>query len=130
MVELLLYAYARGIRALAHDRRGACEDEVAFRVVAAHHVREHTTVARFRQRHQDALAELFGEALSPEAPSRLCATATVESKRGGIAVIREIRITVSTARVRLLILRSGPWAARSLAGPRFDRRGGADRFRG
>src|SRR3954449_2422005 len=115
---------------LARDRTRACEGTSPFASSRASGFREHTTVARFRQRHQDALAEVFAEALSPEAPSRLCATATMESKRGGIAVIREIRITVSTARVRLLILRSGPWAARSFAGPRFDRRGGADGFRG
>jgi hypothetical protein len=42
---------------------------VAFRVVAAHQVPDHTTIARFRQRHQDALAGLFGEVLA------LCADA-------------------------------------------------------
>jgi transposase len=62
MVALLLYAYARGIRSSRAIER-ACEDDVGFRVVAAQHVPDHTTIARFRQRHEDALAEVFGEAL-------------------------------------------------------------------
>jgi transposase len=68
MVALLLYAYARGIRSSRTIER-ACEEDVAFRVVAAHQVPDHTTIARFRQRHQDALAGLFGEVLA------LCADA-------------------------------------------------------
>jgi transposase len=68
MVALLLYAYARGIRSSRMIER-ACEEDVAFRVVAAHQVPDHTTLARFRQRHQDALAGLFGEVLA------LCAEA-------------------------------------------------------
>ena len=68
MVALLLYAYARGIRSSRTIER-ACEEDVAFRVIAAHQVPDHTTIARFRQRHQDALAELFGEVLA------LCAEA-------------------------------------------------------
>jgi transposase len=68
VVALLLYAYARGIRSSRAIER-ACEEDVAFRVVAAHQVPDHTTIARFRQRHQDALAGLFGEVLA------LCADA-------------------------------------------------------
>src|ERR687888_574757 len=65
MVALLLYAYARGTRSSRAIER-ACEEDVAFRVIAAHQVPDHTTIARFRQRHQDALAGVFGEVL------RLC----------------------------------------------------------
>src|SRR4051794_27357834 len=68
MVALLLYAYARGIRSSRAIER-ACEENVAFRVVAAHLVPDHTTIARFRQRHQDALTGLFAEVLA------LCADA-------------------------------------------------------
>src|SRR5919201_3240413 len=68
MVALLLYAYARGVRSSRAIER-ACEEDVAFRVLAAHQVPDHTTIARFRQRHQDALAGLFGEVLA------LCADA-------------------------------------------------------
>jgi transposase len=65
MVALLLYAYARGTRSSRAIER-ACEEDGAFRVIAAHQVPDHTTIARFRQRHQDALAGVFGEVL------RLC----------------------------------------------------------
>src|SRR5918993_904082 len=62
MVALLLYAYARGQRSSRGIERW-CEEDVACRVIAANQVPDHTTVARFRQRHQDALAGLFGEML-------------------------------------------------------------------
>jgi transposase len=62
MVALVLYAYARAIRSSRGIER-ACVENVAFRVVAAHQVPDHTTIARFRQRHQDALAGVFGEVL-------------------------------------------------------------------
>jgi transposase len=68
MVAVLLYAYARGTRSSRAIER-ACEEDVAFRVIATHHVPDHTTIARFRQRHQDALAGVFGEVL------RLCVDA-------------------------------------------------------
>ena len=68
MVALLLYAYARGQRSSRGVERGCIED-IAYRVIAANRVPDHTTIARFRQRHQDALAGLFGEVLG------LCARA-------------------------------------------------------
>ena len=46
MVALLLYAYARGIRSSRTIER-ACGEDVAFRVIAAHQVPDHTTIARF-----------------------------------------------------------------------------------
>jgi transposase len=60
MVGLLLYAYARGIRSSRVIER-ACEEDVAFRVLAAQQRPDHATIARFVERHQDALAGLFGE---------------------------------------------------------------------
>jgi transposase len=66
MVALLLYAYARGTRSSRQIERG-CEEDVAFRVLAAQQRPDHATIARFVERHQDAIADLFGEVL------RLCA---------------------------------------------------------
>ena len=63
MVALLLYAYARGIRSSRVIER-ACEEDVAFRVLAAQQRPDHATIARFIERHQDAIAGLFGEVLS------------------------------------------------------------------
>src|SRR3954470_19430681 len=62
MVALLLYAYARGIRSSRVIERGCIED-VAFRVVAAQQRPDHATIARFIERHETALAGLFGEVL-------------------------------------------------------------------
>ena len=68
MVALLLYAYARGQRSSRAIER-ACVEDVAYRVIAANQVPDHCTVARFRQRHEAALAGLFGDVLA------LCADA-------------------------------------------------------
>src|SRR5829696_3365512 len=62
MVALLLYAYAKGQRSSRVIER-ECVEDIAYRVIAANQRPDHTTVARFRQRHQDALAGLFGEVL-------------------------------------------------------------------
>jgi transposase len=63
MVALVLYAFARGIRSSRAIERG-CEEDVAFRVLAAQQRPDHATIARFVERHQDAIAGLFGEVLS------------------------------------------------------------------
>ena len=62
MVALLLYAYAIGERSSRRIERKLNED-IAFRVISANQRPDHTTIARFRVRHQDALAELFTEVL-------------------------------------------------------------------
>jgi transposase len=63
MVALLLYAYARAIRSSRVIERG-CDEDVAFRVMAAQQRPDHATIARFVERHQDAIAALFGEVLT------------------------------------------------------------------
>ena len=62
MVSLLLYAYARGERSSRGIER-KCVEDVAYRVIAAQHKPDHATIARFRARHEDALAELFSSVL-------------------------------------------------------------------
>jgi transposase len=78
MVALLLYAYAKGQRSSRVIER-ACVEDIAYRVIAANAVPDHTTIARFRQRHEAALAELFGEVLG------MCAEAGL-AKVGLIAI--------------------------------------------
>src|SRR6187200_1322610 len=63
MVAVLVYAYARGIRSSRMIER-ACEEDVAFRVLAAQQRPDHATIARFVQRHENAIAGLFGEVLT------------------------------------------------------------------
>ena len=62
MVSLLLYAYAVGERSSRKIER-RCAEDIAFRVIAANQAPDHTTIARFRARHADELAELFTEVL-------------------------------------------------------------------
>src|SRR3954466_3382818 len=62
MVALFVYAYAIGVRSSrAIERR--CHDDVAFRVITANQAPDHATIARFRVRHEAAIAELFSEVL-------------------------------------------------------------------
>src|SRR3954462_11732138 len=63
LVALFVYAYATGVRSSrAIERR--CHDDVAFRVITANHMPDHATIARFRVRHEAAIACLFGEVLA------------------------------------------------------------------
>src|SRR5579863_9192082 len=62
MVALLLYAYCKGQRSSRVIER-ECVEDVAYRVIAANQRPDHTTIARFRQRHETALADLFGQVL-------------------------------------------------------------------
>jgi transposase len=68
MVALVLYAYARGVRSSRAIER-ACVEDVAYRVLAAQQKPDHATLARFVERHQEALAGVFGSVLG------LCARA-------------------------------------------------------
>lgn len=62
MLAVLLYAYCTGERSSRRVERRLCED-VGYRVVAANQQPDHATIARFRARHQDAIAGLFGQVL-------------------------------------------------------------------
>lgn len=78
MVALLVYAYAIGVRsARGIERR--CREDVAFRVICANQTPDHATIARFRARHEDAIAGLFAGVLE------LCARAGLV-KVGVVAV--------------------------------------------
>ncbi len=68
MVGLILYAYARGMRSSRAIER-ACVEDIAYRVIAAQRKPDHATIARFVERHQTALADVFGAVLG------LCAQA-------------------------------------------------------
>jgi transposase len=68
MVALFAYAYAIGERSSRGIER-RCREDVAFRVVCANQIPDHATIARFRVRHEAALADLFGGVLG------LCAEA-------------------------------------------------------
>jgi transposase len=68
LLGVLLYAYAIGVRSSRQIQR-RCVEDLAFRVLAGHQLPDHVTIARFRVRHQQALAGFLVESL------RLCAAA-------------------------------------------------------
>src|SRR6266540_6960775 len=68
MVTLFAYAYAVGERSSRGIER-RCREDVAFRVICANQAPDHATIARFRVRHEQALADIFGQVLG------LCAQA-------------------------------------------------------
>jgi transposase len=102
MVALLLYGYAIGERSSRRLER-RCVEDVATRVICANQAPDHTTIARFRQRHETALAELFGEVLALCAESglvrvgviavdgtKVAANAAVQATRDYEQIAREI----------------------------------------
>jgi len=68
MLTLLAYAYSVGERSSRQVER-RCREDIAFRVICANQIPDHATIARFRVRHEAALADLFGQVLG------LCADA-------------------------------------------------------
>jgi transposase len=76
MVALLLYAYAVGERSSRQIER-RCQEEVPFRVIAANRAPDHTTIARFRARHDERLADLFVQVLAMCAKAGMVRVGTV-----------------------------------------------------
>ncbi len=62
LLGVLVYGYCVGERSSRRIEARLVED-VAFRVLAANQRPDHATLARFRVRHQDAIAELFAQLL-------------------------------------------------------------------
>ena len=88
MVALLLYAYCLGERSSRRIER-LCERDVAFRVITANHVPDHTTIARFRQGNGKELEGLFVETL------RLCAEAGLV--KAGLVALDGTKIKANAA---------------------------------
>jgi transposase len=68
LLGVLLYGYALGVRSSRQLER-CCREDLAFRVLAGNQLPDHVTIARFRVRHEQALAGFLVESL------RLCAAA-------------------------------------------------------
>jgi transposase len=68
LLGVLLYGYCLGVRSSRQLER-RCHEDIAFRVLAANQTPDHVTIARFRVRHEQALAGFFVESL------KLCAAA-------------------------------------------------------
>lgn len=63
MVALLLYSYAVGERSSRGIER-RCREDVPTRVICANRSPDHTTISRFRARHEAALARTFTQILA------------------------------------------------------------------
>src|ERR671930_947257 len=68
LLGVLLYGYCLGVRSSRQIER-RCVEDIAFRVLAANQTPDHVTIARFRVRHEAALAGFLVESL------KLCAAA-------------------------------------------------------
>jgi transposase len=62
LLALLVYGYCQGVRSSRQIER-LCEVDVAFRVICAQDVPDHSVIARFRQAHQQSFADLFVQVL-------------------------------------------------------------------
>jgi transposase len=68
LLAVLLYAYCTGVRSSRQIER-RCHEDIAFRILSANSTPDHVTIARFRVRHEQALAGLLVASL------KLCAAA-------------------------------------------------------
>jgi transposase len=78
LLTLLIYAYACGERSSRRIER-LCATDVAFRVICGQDGPDHAVIARFRQTHAEAFAELFTQVL------RLCRAAGL-ARLGTVAI--------------------------------------------
>jgi transposase len=62
LLGVLLYGYCSGVRCSRQLER-RCTEDLAFRVLAGNQTPDHVTIARFRVRHQQALAGFLVESL-------------------------------------------------------------------
>jgi len=93
MIALLLYCWSRGVRSSRAIER-ACVEDVACRVIAAHQHPDHATIARFVERHERALGDLFGEVLA------LCADAGLATV--GVIAIDGTKVCANASRDRTM----------------------------
>jgi len=89
LLALLVYAYAVGERSSRRIER-LCHDHVAFRVLCAQDAPDHTTIARFRSRHEALFTDLFAQVL------RLCSAAGMV--KVGVVSVDGTKIAADAAR--------------------------------
>jgi transposase len=102
MVSLLLYAYSKGNRSSRGIER-ACREDVAYMLISAQQAPDHSTIAEFRKRHAQALAELFTGVLGlcrqaglvevgmiAIDGTKIAANASLDANRSYEAIAREI----------------------------------------
>jgi transposase len=88
LLGVLLYGYCLGVRSSRQIER-RCTEDVAFRVLAANQTPDHVTIARFRARHEQALAGFLVESL------KLCAAAGLV--RLGVVALDGTKVAANAA---------------------------------
>jgi transposase len=88
LLGVLLYGYCLGVRSSRQLER-RCQEDLAFRVLAANQTPDHVTIARFRARHQQALAGFLVASL------RLCAAAGLV--RLGVVALDGTKVAANAA---------------------------------
>jgi transposase len=88
LLGVLLYGYAIGVRSSRQLQR-RCTEDLAFRVLAGNQAPDHVTIARFRVRHQPALAGFLVASL------RLCAAAGLV--RLGVVALDGTKVAANAA---------------------------------
>ena len=88
MVSLLLYAYCLGVRS-SRQIEGACEVDVAFRVITGNLKPDYSTICRFRSENERELGVLFTEVL------RLCAEAGLV--KAGVVALDGTKVKANAA---------------------------------
>jgi transposase len=76
LLALLIYSYCRGVRSSRQVER-LCEVDVAYRVLCAGDIPDHTTIARFRQFHEQVAQRLFVDVLAVCGQAGLAAVGVV-----------------------------------------------------
>jgi transposase len=88
LLGVLLYGYCIGARSSRQLER-RCQEDLAFRVLAANQTPDHVTIARFRARHEQALAGFLVESL------KLCAAAGLV--RLGVVALDGTKVAANAA---------------------------------
>jgi transposase len=88
VLGVLLYGYCLGVRSSRQLER-RCTEDLAFPVLAANQTPDHVTLARFRVRHQQALAGFLIESL------KLCAAAGMV--RVGVVALDGTKVAANAA---------------------------------
>ncbi len=89
LVTVLVWAYAHGVRS-SRDIERLCGTDVAFRVICAGNLPDHSTVARFRAEFPEAVAGFFAQVLG------LCAR--LGMGRLGVVALDGMKIAASASK--------------------------------
>ena len=89
LLAVLLYGYCTGVRSSRQIER-RCHEDIAFRVLGGNSTPDHVTIARFRVRHEQALAGLLVASL------KLCAAAGMV--RLGVVALDGTKVEANAAR--------------------------------